>query len=408
MTIISVRLKSRGKWKQAEDGTESATDVWEVLSDTDAETLSAVAQADLGTADTKIPRKGKRHPERADALVVAREADQNEEVPRLWLVTVEYSTKQETREDKPPLEQKTKGGMTSSTKEVPAYFDALGRPLVNSAGDLYEGITRKRRMRTVNCTHNFTDVPNWFFELGDTINSSTVTILNKDYPPGTCLLTDIDFPDEPTKGVGGEIYWPVTYKIVIDPDGYFIILPNRGVHELVYQTRTSTTASFQDTTWALYDAEANLTLKRVQKRKIKTDDGEDIAHDIWLDTHGVPQRIVDFRDTQLGSGTMVLGSTTLTMTGGTLDEEKHVGALVKVYGAGPKGRPLSAKILTIAVGGASCTLSVAAGKSAEDRPVWVSGAIVNYFVLEQVADWTDVPLPNNHPPTPQQREIDET
>ena len=408
MTIVSVRLKSRGKWKQAEDGTENATDVWEVLSNTDTETLSAVAQADLGTADTRVPRKGKRHPERSDALVITREAEQNEDVPRLWLVTVEYSTKQETREDKPPLEQKTKGGMTSSTKEVPAYFDALGRPLVNAAGDLYEGLTRKQRLRTFPCTHHFTETPNWFFELGDTINAETITILGKDYEPGTCLLTDIDFPDEPTKGVGGEITWPVTYKIVHDPDGYFVILPNRGVHELIYQTRTSDTAAYKDTTWALYDAETNINRKRVQKRKIKTDNGEDVSHDIWLDAHGQSQKIIEFRDTQLGTGTIAKGAVALTMTGGVLDTVKHLGALIKIYGAGPKGRPLAAKIVTITEDGLSCTISAAAGKAAEDKPVWVSGALVNYFVLEHIADWTDVPLPNNHPPTPEQREIDET
>lgn len=407
MTIISVRLKSRGKWKQSEDGTETTTDVWEVLSDTDTETISAVAQADLGTVDSKIPRKGKRHPEKTDALVTEREAEQSEDVPRLWLVTVDYSTKQETREDKPPLEQKTKGGMTSGTKEVPAYFDALGRPLVNAAGDLYEGLTRKKRLRVIPCTHNFTEVPNWFFELADTINANTVTIHNKDYPPGTCMLTDFDMPDEPTKGVGGEIYWPVTYRVAIDPDGYYVILPNRGIHELKYQTRVDTSSGFRDTTFALYTAETNPDLKRVEKRKIKTDDGEDIAHDIWLDINGESQRIVEFTDTQFGSGSMAENSTTLTMDAGTL-LEKHIGAIVKVYGAGPKGRVLTAKIVSKSDDGSSAVLSAAAGKAATDKPVWISGAIVNYFVLEELADWSDVPLPNNHPPTPEQREIDET
>lgn len=31
------------------------------------------------------------------------------------------------------------------------------------------------------------------------------------------------------------------------------------------------------------------------------------------------------------------------------------------------------------------------------KQVWVSGAIINEFILDDLADWSSVPLPNNHP-----------
>jgi hypothetical protein len=74
--------------------------------------------------------------------------------------------------------------MRSSSIAVPAFYDSRGYPLVNTAGDLYEGLTRKVRTRTVDVTYNATAVPTWLFQLADTINDAAVTILGESYPAG--------------------------------------------------------------------------------------------------------------------------------------------------------------------------------------------------------------------------------
>ena len=150
-----------------------------------------------------IPAKGASHPEKTSAIVVNRAAKQDDEVLTRWLLEISYSTKITTREDQPYASQRVKGGMRSSSIAVPAFYDSRGYPLVNTAGDLYEGLTRKVRTRTVNVTYNATTVPTWLFQLADTINDAAVTILGESYPAGTCLLKDVELPDEPERDPAG-------------------------------------------------------------------------------------------------------------------------------------------------------------------------------------------------------------
>jgi len=392
----TARLYRRGQWQIDEDGSESCVDVWEIRTTSETDSLTTV----LGASG--LPVKRDAHSEKTNAIVVDISCDHDAEVLTVWYYNVKYSTKVKTREDKPYDEQRVKGGMKSASKDVPAFFDARGYPLVNTAGDLYPGLVRKRRLRTIPVTYNFTSIPNWFFELADTLNNADVTIHGQTYPAGTCKLHDIEMPDEPNRDNDSpsNLYWPVTYSITIDPDGWYIILPNKGSNELVYQVRSSETPpgdKFADTDKATYDAESDDALKQVIKRRIQTAENQDIADDIWLDANGQAQRVVTLLPTQLGSGGMTAGDETLTLSSGSFATDgSHVGALVRVAGCGPKGRWLTARIESVTSSSAA-ELSVKARTTASGKAVWVSGAIVNYFVMDDLADWSSVPLPNNHP-----------
>jgi len=386
----STRLYRRGKWQQDEDGSESVVDVWEIRMDSETATITDVLSV------SGLPEKGDAHAEKASAICVDRDADHDDELMYVWYLNAKYSTKQKTREDDEPLSQRTKGGMRSSFKDVPAFFDVRGYPLVNTAGDLYEGLTRRRRTRTIAATHNFDEIPNWFFELAETINSASVTIHGQTYAAGTCLLTDIEMPDEPSRGKNGDEYWPITYNIIIDPDGHWILLPNKGANELVYQVRASSTAVWKDDTKAAYDAKTPTTDRQIIKRKIATDEQQEVPTEIWLDANGQAQRVLSFETAQIGTGAMTAGDATLTLGSAGFSTTQHKGALVKVYGAGLKGRPLITRIAsvtstTVAELESNALTTVSAGV------VMVSGAIVQQFVMLDLADWTAVPLPNNHP-----------
>jgi hypothetical protein len=389
-------LYRRGQWQIDEDGSESCVDIWRILTTSETDTLTTVLAA------SGLPAKGASHSEKTNAIVTDITCDHDAEVLTVWMYHARYSTKLKTREDKPFDEQRIKGGMRSASKDVPAFFDARGYPLVNTAGDLYPGLSRKRRLRTVPVTYNFSSIPDWLFELSDTLNNANVTIHGKVYPAGTCKLHDIDMPDEPSRDndVPANLYWPITYSITIDPDGWYILLPNKGPNELVYQTRASTSPpnnKFADVSKATYDAEANANLKTITKVRIQSAENQDLGDDIWLDANGQAQRLISLRTTQLGTGGMTAGSATLTLASGTFDTTGlHKGALVRVAGCGPKGRWLTARIDTVG-SSTSATLSTAAATTASGKAVWVSGALVNYFVMDDLADWSAVPLPNNHP-----------
>jgi hypothetical protein len=394
---VSARLYRRGKWVIDPDGAQSLVDVWEIKSTSETETIANLLAA------SGLPAKGDAHDENAGAVCIDLDMDHDDGVLNLWYLNAKYSTKQTTREFGPYDSQRTKGGMKSASKQVPAFYDARGYPLVNTAGDLYEGLTRKRRLRVVNVTHNFDEIPNWFFELADTINSANVTIHGKVYPAGCCLLTDIDMPDEPTTDEAGNDYWPVTYSIQIDPDGYFIVLPNKGLHEYVYQTRSTSTLPqpssdpWIDTTKAVYDAETTAAKKNKIKRRILTDEQQELAQDIWLNADGQARRVVALTPTQLGTGTITAGSTSLTLATGTLDAAIHTGALIRFNGAGPLGRWLTTQIAAVTSPTTATLASKATTAVGTAKAIFVSGAIVNYFVMEDIADWSAVPLPNNQP-----------
>ena len=387
----TARLYRRGKWQQSEDGSETVVDVWEVWTDAETDTITTVVTA------TGIPAKKVSHPERASAIVVERSADHDEEVLRRWLVEVRYSTAITTREDEDYNLQRVKGGMRSSAIEVPAFYDARGYPLVNSAGDVYEGLTRKVRTRTVNVTYNAITFPDWLFELSDTINAAAVTIHGRTYPAGTCALRDVELPDEPERDKSGNVYWPVSYTIEINPLGFFVLLPNKGPNELVYQTRASSTAAWADTTKATYDGKTPTTDRRIIKRPIQTEEQMSTGGEIWLDANGQAQKVVTLQTSQFGTGTMTAGSASLSLATGSLAAATHTGALVRVFGAGVKGKPLEARIDTV-VNSTTATLSRNALTTVSTaKPVWLSGVIVNQFFLEDSADWSSLPLPNNQP-----------
>lgn len=387
----TARLYRRGKWQQSEDGSETVTDVWEVRTDSETETITNVLAA------TGVPAKGASHPERTSAIVVERSTDHDDGVLTLWYVEVRYSTAITTREDTAYNVQRVKGGMRSSSIEVPAFYDSRGYPLVNSAGDLYEGLTRKIRTRTVNVTYNATTFPDWLFELSDTINAAAVTIHGITYAAGTCALRDVELPEEPERDNGGTLYWPVTYTIEINPLGFFVLLPNKGPNELVYQTRASSSAAWGDTTKATYDGKTPTTDRRVIKRPIQTEEQMPTGGEIWLDANGQAVKVPTLSATQLGTGTITAGAKTLTLASGSFDTTKHVGALVRIFGAGPKGRPLETRLAAVASSSSATTEIAAFTTVSTARAVWLSGVIVNQFVLDDYADWTSVPLPNNQP-----------
>jgi len=387
--MATARLYRRGDWQQAEDGSESVVDIYELLASSETETITSILSA------SGLPAKGSSHPEKSSAIAVSQSLSQDDTVLTLWYLEVRYSTAIETREDDTYASQRTKGGMRSSRVEVPAFYDSRGYPMVNTAGDLYEGLSKPVRTRTVNVTHNATSVPNYIFNLSDTINAAAVTILGTSYPALTCKMTDVNMPDEPVRDKAGDLYYPITYDIEINPVGWSILLPNKGPNELVYQTRTSSTADWEDDTKANYDSKTPTTDRRIIKRPIESEEQQNLGGEIWLDEHGQATPVVSLTGSSIGTANTTAGSTTLTMVTGTLPETP--GLLVRVAGAGLNGRYLETRLASVAAGGGSATMDRKALAAVSGGDVYASGVIVNEFLLEDAADWSSLPLPNNQP-----------
>lgn len=382
------KLRTRGQYQLAEDGSTSVVDVYEVTATSESEAIATVVAATSLT-------QGDAHAEITGALLRELSATPDETLHNVWTVEARYNSRQETRENAAYASQRTKGGMRSSSVEVPAFFDTYGYPLVNTAGDAYEGLGRKVRTRTVNVTHNATSIPNYIFNLSDTLNAAAVTILGTSYPAKTCKLTDVNCPDEPVSDKDGDLYYPVTYNIEINPIGWHILLPNKGPNQLIYQTRTGASADWSDDTKANYDSKSPTSDRRIIKRPIESEEQQNLGGEIWLDENGQAVTVTTLTATSIGTANMTAGSGAITMVTGTLPEK--VGSLIRVEGAGLKGRFLESNLLSIASGGGSGYLSRDALETVSGADVYVSGVIVNEFLLEDVADWSSLPLPNNQP-----------
>jgi len=385
----TAKLYRRGEFQLAEDGAESVVDVWRVIATSETETITSIL------ASSGLPSQGDSHPEKSAAIALEIDATQDDEVLTFWLVSVRYKTNITTRENAAYASQRTKGGMRSSRIERPAFFDARGYPLVNTAGDMYEGLGRPVRTRTVSVTHNATSIPNYIFSLSDTLNAAAVTILGTSYPALSCKLTDVNCPDEPSRDKAGDLYYPVTYNIEINPTGWHILLPNKGPNQLIYQTRTSSTADWQDDTKTNYDNKTPTTDRRIVKRPIESEEQQNLGGEIWLDENGEATPVVSLTGASIGTANMYAGITTITMASGTLPETP--GLLIRVEGAGLKGRYHETRLVSVASGGGSGVMESAALTDILGADVYASGVIVNEFLLEDAADWSSLPLPNNQP-----------
>jgi len=390
MAVSAVNELNRFEWEEGPEGDEEATIEYEVLLDSYNTSISTIL------AHASIPDRRSAHPENANAVCVSRSLRRLDGFDDIVIISAKFSTRPPVGEDNDdPLNMLIKGGIQSASREVPAYYDAFGQPLVNSAGDLYEGLTKKQRIRQYNVTANYAAIPNYLFDLAETLNSSAVTIHGKTYPAGSCYLSNVKMPDEPTTSKDGVKYWPITFDVEANPSGYHIILPDKGLHELVYQKRTTTSDPWTDTTKTDYDSIGTANLKQIIKRRIQTTEQQDTAEPIWLDHNGQAVRVLSLTSSSLSGGAMTAGSATLTVSSG-LVEATHKGCLVIVPGAGPFGRKLEATITAVA-SSTSCTLSVKASTTVSGKSVYIPGARFKAFLLEDLADWSSVPLPNNEP-----------
>lgn len=391
MAVSWVRELSRLEWDEDFEGIETASIEFEILLDDYTTSISTIL------AHGDVPARRAAHPENSNAHCIGRSIKAVDGFDDLLILTAKYSTKWMTKQDDiDPLNLLVKGGMQSATTDVPATYDALGYPLVNSAGDLYPGITRKSRRRMVNVTANYDSIPDFLFELSDTINGTAVSIHGKTYPPWTCLLSNVQMPDEPTTSKDGVEYLPITYDVEINPEGYFVIFPDKGLHELVYQYKgVAPNSEWIDITPADYTTGGGSGTYRIIKRRIVTEEQQDVGEDIWLNHHGQAVKVISLTVSPLSGGAMTAASTTLTVSGG-LDAETHTGCLVVVPGAGLRGKRLVSVI--VSVGGAtSCVLADAAKVTVSGKSVYIPGARFKAFQLEEIGDWSSVPLPNNQP-----------
>lgn len=388
MTIQSFKLMRKGPIRDELDGSVSGEVQFLVTSDDVNEDQDAI----LGHGSCPV-KHTTAHPDNAYLICREREVAEYQGNDLKWIVTCTYNSRAASGNDEyNQANSVVEGGLRGVLEDTPAWVDYAGNPVVNSADDLYEGLTKKRRLIQCPVRAVFTSPP-WdlFTELNGTINSNIVTIHGQEWEPGYCQLDVGEMERTPKITTGGTKLWPVDYTVNIDPYGHNIILPDRGPYHYIYQTRAnSTTNNWIDTGYDAYAAEGDSQLKR--RIKVKTsDDGEaDGSDDFFLNDHGEQIK---------GSFTSYSGTCD---TAGRDDEilnvspaltAANVGMYVTIRGAGPFGRDYRGRIETQS--GSSATLSIDCQSGTTGAVIVGGGIYARTYTLDDVADWTSLPLPNN-------------
>lgn len=380
---LTVKLYRKGPIKRRKNGSRHGSIEYAVRSDDVDQDQDAIADhASIPTQHVST------HPD--NSYMVCREVvtEEWDGSSRLWIVTAEFDSEiDDTNAD--ATAAAIKGGLTSYTEDRPTFWDAFANPLMNAAGDYYEGLTKRYRLRRYNVTANFLTVPDAIFDLAGTLNAAAVTIHGRSFPAGTALMGEVQMPDTPSIDASDQLFWPVSYDITIDVDGWVVVLPNRGFNCYEYQTRTTTDDPWETVGFDAYDAEGTANLKRRIKVRCLDDADGEMPSNLWLNPNG--EKILADLTPISTTGTISSGSTTMTASGLTSED---IGKFVVIDGAGYGGRKLRAKITNVS--GTTITLDQTARTSVTSQAVKAGGVYANTFVLDDLADWTGLPLPNNH------------
>lgn len=388
MTITSFKEMHRGLIKKRPNGTLHGTIEYLATSDTVSEN-----QVNIFGHATCPDQHVDAHPDNSDLICRELEVDEYEGNDFKWVVTATFDSQIDAQNIEYNFDNNiVEGGMRGVTEEVPTFWDVNGDPLANDADDYYEGLTEPKRLIVVSVTAYFDSVP-WalFTRLSGTVNNAAITIHGVSIPAGLALLEEPDMPRRPIKTSSGTLLWPVSYRITIDAQGWVSILPNRGPHHYRYQTRTTTSDPWEDTGYDAYTAESNGDLKQ-RLKEVCTDDADaDMPENVWLNDHG--EAVLSPLGGISTTCNTTAGSTAITGIGIALTAE-DVGKFVVIAGAGHEGKPLRAKIISQT--GSAAVISPAAKTTTSAASMKGGGVYCKVFQIKDLADWTGLPLPNNH------------
>lgn len=222
MSVISCNeiWENRKGDEKADGDAKSYTRVWRVITNNALDGKQTVFLDTIG----QIPGLGDTYATEVevdtDVSVKSRQAVQDNEDPRVWIVTIEYDEK-----DLTPLTAPLDVSWDTTTKRVAMTEDIFGDAILNSAGEAFDPPPEEEvYLEKLTITKNLATYPDFSAYRGK-MN------LNTFYgrAPQTVKLTS-------TKGQkqndGGLEYYRATFEFVYDPDGWVFAPLDQGYKEL--------------------------------------------------------------------------------------------------------------------------------------------------------------------------------
>lgn len=269
--------------------------------------------------------------------------------------------------------------------DQPALIDAVGRPVVNAVGEWVSGFSVRVPITEIHYEWNSETLPAWLLTANGCINANAFTIGTLPIPKYCARLIVDEYPlPDNIKEENGVQFYPLFWRLEIDPRTHLEHKLNQGFHEFVYTdisgNKVSPTATRGDSPGQL---------KYIRKRAILDDVGEPVKTQVMLDSYGRAIRDVALTNTPLGFCTTVAGTSTITLNSGTFADTDR-GLFVGLRKTGYEAGFLS----TIeSVSGSTATVSSAVPFDATNATIYKPGISTLSWLPSPIADFAALGIP---------------
>lgn len=170
--------------------------------------------------------------------------------------------------------------------DVPTFSDFKGKPLVTAAGEPIVGQTRPVKAWVISGSRNVSRVPEWFRDIGVSVNKDRVKLDGETFAPGTLQLQKVSLGNWEEQEVDGKTYRyrPLSFEFWFNPVGWKTVLGNLGYLEL------QTTESVQTITDADTGEQKTKKVRTLNQVRATDDGGEPTTARVWLDKKGLRPR----------------------------------------------------------------------------------------------------------------------
>lgn len=306
-----------------------------------------------------------------------------------WIQNLQISRRKPTLttqdEPNPLLRAVRRVRATIEFSDQPSIIDYQGRPVVNRAGDWMSGFSLRVPVSSFHYEWNAAALPDWLITANGSINAASFSLGGLTIPPfcGMIVVDEFPLPDN-IKTENGTSYYPLFWRIVIDPRGHLEHMLNQGLMEFVY-----------------VDSDGNKVLptatpgtgpgqlaKRV-KRAILDDLREPVRDKQFLDVWGRAVKDIAPTNTPVGNCSTTLGSEIITLGSGSFSAD-DVGLFVALKAPG-RGAGYYSTIESVS--GATATLVGAVPFTHATAVLYKPGVTSLSFLPAPIVDWSAAGIP---------------
>lgn len=274
---------------------------------------------------------------------------------------------------------------TVSFESQPSVIDAVGRAVVTATGEWMAGFSLKVPITELHYEWNSATLPQWLISANGCLNANPITIgtLTIGRYCAQLIVEEYPLPDN-MKSEGGVDYYPLFWRLRIDPRTHVDTRLHQGHYENVY---TDIDGNKVSPTATPGDGPGQLKYRRRERARDAM--GEPVATPVMLDIWGRHIQNVALRNTPVGSCQTTAGSNSITLNSGTFSND-DLGLMIGMKdSANPTG--FLSTIETVA--GSSATVVSAVPFTASAATLWKPGISTVSFLKSPIADFAALGVP---------------